>query len=106
MKLNIIRKQLYKEVYLKHANKSKIAKEMNRQPIYRWRDNPYLKLKYYLIIEFSAMISFICLRLNIHPNFITTAGVFSAFLSFIFLSSPFVHVNLIALIIFFFKKYF
>ena len=42
MKLNIIRKQLYKEVYLKHANKSKIAKEMNRQPIYRWRDNPYL----------------------------------------------------------------
>ena len=106
MKLNIIRKQLYKEVYLKHANKSKIAKEMNRQPIYRWRDNPYLKLKYYLIIEFSAMISFICLRLNIHPNFITTAGVFSAFLSFIFLSSPFVHLNLIALIIFFLKNIF
>ena len=106
MKLNKIRNKIYNEVYAKHAHTSKIAKEMNKQPIDRWSHNPYLKLKYYLIIEFSALISFFCLKFRVHPNIITGTGVVVALISFLGLSSTYFYLNVIALILFFLKNIF
>ena len=106
MKLNEIRNKTYNEVYAKHAHTSKIAKEMNKQPIDRWSRNPYLKLKYYLIIEISALISFFCLKLKVHPNIITGTGVIIALFSFLGLSSTSIYFNIIALILFFLKNIF
>ena len=106
MKLNKIRNKIYNEVYARHAHTSKIAKEMNTQPIDDWSQNPYLKLKYYLIIESAALISFFCLKFKIHPNIITTYGVIFALISFLGLSSTYFYLNVLALIIFFFKNIF
>lgn len=106
MNLNKIRNKIYSEVYARHAHKSKIAKEMNTQPIDNWSQNPYLKLKYYLIIELTALISLFCLKLKIHPNIITFTGVIFALISFLGLSSTYSHLNVLALILFFLKNIF
>ncbi len=106
MNLSEIRKTIYDEVYTRHAFKSKIAKEMNKQPINNWKDNPYLKLKYYVIIELSALLSYYCLNFKIHPNTITSAGVIVALISLIFLSSANQTLIIFALSFFFLKNIF
>ena len=106
MKLNNLRNKIYDEVYAKHAHTSKIAKEMNKQPINKWSQNPYLKLKYYIIIELAAFISFFSIKFKIHPNTITSTGIILAFTSFISLSSTQLYLNILALILFFIKNIF
>ena len=106
MNLKHIRQTIYDEVYTRHSFKSKIAKEMNMQPINNWKYNPYLKFKYYIIIELSALISYFCLNFKIHPNTITSAGVITAFISLIFLSSSDQTLILLALFFFFLKNIF
>jgi hypothetical protein len=106
MKLNFIRRNLYNEIYLKHSQKSKIAKEMNYQPIYNWKDNPYIKFKYYIITELAALISYIFIKFKFNPNIITSLGIILTFISIFFLSSNNLYLNLLSLMIFFLKNIF
>ena len=101
-RLKDTREKLYKEVYKKHSMKSKIAKAMFFQPIDTWSKNPYLKLKYYFIIELSALLSWVFCNLKINPNFISIAGVALSFSAIFLLSSSSIELNMIALLIFFF----
>lgn len=106
MKYKLIRKKIYKEVYDRHAAKSKIAKTMYYQPINDWSSNPYLKLKYYIIIELTALLSFCFCRLKANPNHVTLFGGLLGLLSIFFLSASSIKLNVIALGIFFFKNVF
>ena len=102
----VIRKKIYKEVYDRHAAKSKIAKTMYYQPINTWSNNPYLKLKYYIIIEMTSLMSFCFCRLKMNPNHVTLVGGVLGLLSIFFLSSSLIEFNITALTIFFFKNVF
>ena len=105
-RLKDTREKLYKEVYKKHSMKSKIAKAMFFQPIDTWYKNPYLKLKYYFIIELSALFSWVFCNLKINPNFISIAGVVLSFSAIFLLNSSSIELNMIALLIFFSKNVF
>ncbi len=105
-RLKEIREKLYKEVYKKHSKKSKIAKAMFFQPIDTWSKNPYLKLKYYFIIELSAIFSCFFCNLKINPNFISVTGVVLSFSAIFLLNSSSIEFNVIALLIFFSKNVF
>jgi len=102
----LIRKKIYKEVYDRHASKSKIAKTMYYQPINTWSDNPYLKFKYYIIIELTALLSYFFCKLKMNPNFVTLLGGALGLLSIFFLSKSTIELNVIALVIFYFKNIF
>ena len=106
MNYKLIRKKIYKEVYDRHAAKSKIAKTMYYQPIDTWLNNPYLKFKYYIIIELTALFSFYFCRLKANPNHITLFGGALGLLSIFFLSASSIKLNIVALAIFFFKNVF
>ncbi len=105
-RLKDTREKLYREVYKKHSKKSKIAKAMFFQPIDTWYKNPYLKLKYYFIIELSALFSWVFCNLKISPNFISIAGVVLSFSAIFLLNSSSIELNMIALLIFFSKNVF
>jgi len=106
LNFELIRKKIYKEVYDRHAAKSKIAKTMYYQPINTWSNNPYLKLKYYIIIELTSLMSFYFSRLKMNPNHVTLVGGVLGLLSIFFLSSSSIEFNIAALTIFFLKNVF
>lgn len=106
IKLKIIRNKIYKEVYDRHSAQSKIAKTMYYQPINSWAKNPYLKFKYYIIIELTALLSYFFCKFKVNPNFITLVGGFLGFIAIFFLVNSSFELNVIALIIFFLKNVF
>ena len=100
----LLRKKLYKEIYDKHSKKSKISKLMYYQPINNWKKNPYLKLKYFYIIEIANLISFLFIKKNYSPNILTLVNIKLALISFVCLSLPILELNYLSLLIFFSKN--
>lgn len=99
-----IRKKLYNEIYAKHRATSKISKLMYYQPIDNWKKHPYLKFKYWIIIELASILSWALSKKNFNPDSLTIFNIFLAIIAFIFFSSPIKELNYIAFLIFFLKN--
>ena len=78
-----LRKELYKQTYERHRRNSRKFKQSRRftlNEVHTWR-NPYLKLKFFYIIETASLISWLVIKNKININLLTIIGSVLARLS-------------------------
>jgi|ETNmetMinimDraft_33_1059910.scaffolds.fasta_scaffold20265_3 hypothetical protein len=101
-----LRKELYKQTYERHRRNSRKFKQSRRftlNEVHTWR-NPYLKLKFFYIIETASLISWLVIKNKININLLTIIGSVLAIMGFLSLSYPSIALNYLALFIFFSKN--
>ena len=94
-----IRKIFIREMILKFEKLYSIK-------ISNWIPNPYYKIKYIFINEFSSLLAFIFFKSKINPNSITILNIFLALFAMTIFILDLENYIYLSLFIFFFKKRF
>ena len=92
-----VRKAFLNDIIKKYRRQYKID-------LKKWLPNPYYILKYKYICEISSFFSYLILKTNITPNFITLFNLFLGVVAFIIFAGDIHQLKILGLIIFFSKQ--